>query len=186
MLKSELRKKVLHKRINLPEEERKVLSERVINNLKNLPEFKKAKRVALYCPTKGEVDLTPLFPEVLKEKELILPKVEGNEISLYRVHSQACLRRGSFGILEPEEGEEVNPKDVDLIAVPGIAFDLEGYRLGFGKGYYDRLLKKIKGLKVGVAYSFQVFDRLPRDAWDVPVDVLITEKNVRRLRDGRL
>ncbi|AAC07587.1 5-formyltetrahydrofolate cyclo-ligase [Aquifex aeolicus] len=185
MLKSELRKKVLHKRINLSEEERRRLSEKVISNLKSLPEFKKSKKVALYCPIKGEVDLTPLFPEVLKEKELILPKVEGNEISLYRVHSPACLGVGAFGIMEPVEGERVNPEDVDFIAVPGVAFDLEGYRLGFGKGYYDRLLKRVKGLKVGVAYSFQVFERLPRDAWDIPVDVLVTEKNVRRLRDGR-
>lgn len=133
---------------------------------------------------KGEPDLTSLFPELIKRNALILPKVKGEELELYRVKNISCLREGSFGIPEPSEGEKVSPEEVELFVIPGVVFDKEGYRLGFGKGYYDRLLKGVKSPKVGVAYSFQVVDKLPRDPWDVPVDIIITEKNIRRLRNG--
>ncbi|WP_461829313.1 5-formyltetrahydrofolate cyclo-ligase [Aquifex sp.] len=182
--KNRVRRELLQKRINLSEEERERLSQKILRNLKSLPEYRKAKKVLLYCPIKGEPDLTPLFEEVIREKELILPKVNGEELKLYKVESPSCLSPGAFGILEPMQGEEVDPEELDFIAVPGIAFDLRGYRLGFGKGYYDRLLKRTKATKVGVAYSFQVLERVPHDAWDVPVDIILTEKFVRRLRNG--
>ncbi|HIP42665.1 MAG TPA: 5-formyltetrahydrofolate cyclo-ligase [Aquifex aeolicus] len=182
--KEKLRREGLYKRVNLSEEKRKKFSERIVNNLESLPEYKSAKKVLLYCPVKGEPDLTPLFEKVLKGKELILPKVKGKELELYKVSSYQCLKKGKFGIPEPIEGKIIPPEELDFIVIPGIVFDLQGYRLGFGKGYYDRLLKKTKGIKVGVAYSFQLVDKLPRDPWDVPVDIIVTEKNIRRLRNG--
>ncbi len=151
----------------------------------HLPEFTKARKVALFVPLKGEPDISSLFPIVAREKELILPKVSGKELLLLRVDYPLKLIRGSFGVYEPAEGQEIKPEEVDFILVPGVVFDLRGFRIGFGKGYYDRLLREIRGLKVGVAFSFQVLGSIPHDPWDVPVDVLITEKLVRRFRDGR-
>ncbi len=182
--KNRVRRELLQKRINLSEEERRKLSQKIVENLRSLPEYQKAKKVLLYCPIKGEPDLTSLFEEVINEKELILPKVEGENLKLYKVDNPSCLSPGAFGILEPVEGKEVSPEQLDFIAVPGIAFDLRGYRLGFGKGYYDRFLKRTKATKVGVAYSFQVLERIPHDVWDVPIDIILTEKFVRRLRNG--
>ena len=182
--KERIRKELLKKRISLSEAERRKLSEKIVENLRKLPEYKKAKKVLLYCPVKGEPDLTSLFEEVMKEKELVLPKVEGEYLKLIKVENPSCLSPGAFGIFEPQSGEEIEPEELDFIAVPGIAFDIRGYRIGFGKGYYDRLLKRTKGKKVGVAYSFQVLERIPNDTWDVPVDIILTEKFVRRLRDG--
>lgn len=184
MEKERIRRELLQKRINLSEEERLRLSQKIVENLRSLPEYRQAKKVLLYCPIKGEPDLTPLFEEVISEKELILPKVNGEELKLYKVETPSCLSVGAFGILEPTKGKEVSPQELDFVVVPGVAFDLRGYRLGFGKGFYDRLLKKTRATKVGVAYSFQVLERVPNDAWDVPVDIILTEKFIRRLRNG--
>ncbi|WP_461832652.1 5-formyltetrahydrofolate cyclo-ligase [Aquifex sp.] len=184
MLKERLRRKILDKRIALSEEERGLLSRKIAENLRSIPEYKRAKTVLLYCPVKGEPDLTTLFSELINRDALILPKVKGKTLELYKVNTLSCLKKGSFGIPEPEEGEKVSPDEVELFVVPGVVFDKEGYRLGFGKGYYDRLLRGVKSPKVGVAYSFQVIDKLPRDPWDIPVDIIITEKNIRRLKNG--
>jgi len=182
--KERIRRELLRKRINLSEEERLRLSQKIVENLRSLPEYRQAKKVLLYYPIKGEPDLTSLFEEVISKKELILPKVNGEELKLYKVDTLSCLSVGTFGILEPAEGKEVGPEELDFVAVPGVAFDLRGYRLGFGKGFYDRLLKKTRATKVGVAYSFQVLERIPNDVWDVPVDIILTEKFIRRLGNG--
>ncbi|RLF88523.1 5-formyltetrahydrofolate cyclo-ligase, partial [Thermococci archaeon] len=93
-----------------------------------------------------------------------------------RIRSFSELRPGKFNIMEPREAidEEVN---LDLIVVPGVAFDESGYRLGFGKGYYDRFLRSFRETtKLGLAYEFQVLEEVPRDEGDIPVDFIITEK----------
>jgi len=111
---------------------------------------------------------------------LVLPKVAGEELELLYVEDLSSLERGAYGIPEPSGGQKASPEEIEFAAVPGVAFDREGYRLGFGKGYYDRLLKKISAPKVGVAYSFQVIDYVPRDEWDEPVDLIVTEEGIIR------
>ncbi len=179
--KEELRRKFLRKRIEYDPELRKISDQNIIKNLVSLREFKKARSILLYCSIKGEPDLSPLFDRILTEdKELILPKVEGSNLSLYSVNSVHCLTNGTFNIPEPSDGKKIKPEDLDLAIVPGIIFDRQGYRIGFGKGYYDRLLERVSAPKVGVAYSFQVLDELPRDPWDKPVDIIVTEEEVIR------
>jgi len=183
--KHTLRRRALERRSALAPEERERLSRLIREKLERLEEYGKAKTVAFFYPVKGEPDLLPLLKKALKEKRVLLPKVEGEEIKLYRVGRLEELKRGAFGIPEPEGGEEVPPEEVELFLVPGLLFDGEGYRLGFGRGYYDRLLGRSGGLKVGVAYEFQVVDRLPRERWDAPVDLLVTERRIRRFTHGR-
>lgn len=179
MQKEELRRLYIKRREELSPEQRQRLSLSIVERIRELPAFKDAKKVLLFCPHRGEPDITPLFDVVIKEgKELILPKVNGNNLKLIRVRDKGDIKPGAFCILEPQGDEEVSPEEVDLSLVPGVAFDKEGYRLGFGKGYYDRLLGSLAGLKVGVAYDFQVVERLPRDSWDRPVDLVLTEKNL--------
>lgn len=181
--KDSLRIELLNKRRSLSENIRKRYSAEIVEKIKNLPEFKEANTIMLYCATKGEPDLTPLFKEVISlGKVLLLPRVKGNEIEAVITENPSCLSKGTFGILEPSEGSVISPREIDFVAVPGIAFDKRGYRIGFGKGYYDRFLKHVKGIKVGIAYSFQIVEELPHDPWDVPVDLIITESSVRRLR----
>jgi len=179
--KKTLRREILERRKNLSEEQIKELSQRVIENLKKLPEFKKAKVVMLYFPVKGEVDLKPLIGELIKspDKVLVLPKVtaDGDMVAV-EVKTSEVLREGKFGISEPIGGRIFKPEKVDLVVVPGVAFDRRGYRLGMGKGFYDRFLPRVKGAKVGVAYDFQVVDGLPTEEHDVPLDKIVTPEGV--------
>lgn len=178
-LKEKLRRSYLKTREGLEEGKRKKLSELIVNRLLSLSVLKSARRLLLFCPHKGEPDITPLFKWALCEgKDVVLPKVEGEELKLIRVSDTEGLEPGSFCILEPTEGEEVSPESVELSLIPGVVFDKKGYRLGFGRGYYDRLMDRLGGLKVGVAYEFQIVEEVPRDSWDRPVDMVVTEENI--------
>ena len=176
--KRELRKIYIDKREKLTEEERERLSKKIIEKLFSL-DLKRFKNILLFCPFRGEPDITPLFSWVIKEgKNLILPKVEGKNLKLIRVKDHESLSPGAFCILEPKEGEEVKPEEIELSLIPGLLFDKRGYRIGYGKGYYDRLLAKLGGLRVGVCYEFQVVEEVPRDSWDKPVDLVVTEEKI--------
>jgi 5-formyltetrahydrofolate cyclo-ligase len=177
--KEQLRKQIIQKREALTPDQIRELSLKVIENLKGLKSFQKAKTVMLYYPHRGEVDLTPLFEEVLKkEKKLLLPKVVGEEIFPIEVEDLSLLSKGKFNIVEPIGGKIYQPQKVDFVAVPGLAFDLSGCRLGFGGGYYDRFLPRVKGAKVGIAYDFQIFDRLPCEKHDVKLNQIVTPTRV--------
>ena len=177
--KKDLRKVYIKKREGLSEEERNRLSSAIVERLLNLQDLQKAMRVLLFCPHRGEPDITPLFSWVHQRgKTLLLPKVVGEDLKVIRVEEGSELSPGAYCIPEPTEGEEIDPSYVDFSLIPGVLFDREGYRIGFGKGYYDRLLPRLGGVKVGVCYQFQVVEEVPRDSWDVPVDLLVTEEKI--------
>jgi 5-formyltetrahydrofolate cyclo-ligase len=179
--KKDIRRFYIRRRERLPEEEVRRLSEGIVKNLLSLKELREAKRVLLYCPHRGEPDISYLFDWVLSQKkELVLPKVEGKKLRLLKVEGKEVLKPGAFCILEPEGGEEVKPEEIDFSIIPGVAFDLKGYRIGYGKGYYDRLLERLGGIKAGVCYSFQLLEEVPRDSWDRPVDLVVCEDKIYR------
>jgi len=179
--KDAVRREFLQRRESLKAEFRSRSDRGIIRNLLSLKELHEARTALFYSPVRGEPDLTPLIKSFLKNRgEVVFPKVVGDQLIPYAVNSLNHLRRGRFGILEPVKGREIAPEDLDVALIPGITFDRRGYRIGFGKGYYDRLLSRIRGLKIGVAYSFQVLERVPRDPWDVPVDVIVTESEILR------
>jgi len=177
--KKELRNTIRSLRRGLPTDEHRILSQRILENIKTLGILGDAKVILAFCPFDGEPDISPMFDEILKSgKNLVLPKVVGNSLKLCRVHSTETLSAGSFCILEPAECEEVDPEKIELAFIPGVAFDKRGCRLGMGKGYYDRILGRVKGLKVGVAFSFQVLEKIPCDPWDQRVDAVLTEEGI--------
>ena len=178
--KREIRRELLKKRRSLSSAERGILSTSLCSTLASMLEYRQAESILFFYPVKGEPDITPLLSRAVEEGRALLPKVNGESLTVHRVLSLKSLVPGAYGIPEPEREEEVRPSMIDLLLVPGVGFDREGFRLGWGKGYYDRLLKRAGGVKVGVAFSFQVFERLPRDPWDVPVDAVVTEKGVIR------
>ncbi len=130
----------------------------------------------LYYPHKKEVDTVPLIQYLLKSKKIvILPKVKGQDLIPIKIEDLDNLHHGYGGIKEPS-GEEFNPKYIEVIIVPAVAFNTKGYRIGYGKGYYDKFLPKTDGIKVGFAYDFQIVD-FQHDLHDFPMDYIITPKN---------
>lgn len=148
----------------------------IVEKLLGMAELRKAKVVALYWPIRGEVNLLSVRKRI--NAKVCLPKVvnEGLRFGYWR---DDCIKPGSFGIPEPVKAD-VMFEDIDVFCVPALALDYDGYRLGYGGGYYDRLIKEKlpHQLFVGVVFSVQLVEALPRKDWDAPVDVVLTEEHL--------
>ena len=148
-----------------------------------LPEYQRAQVLALYAPIHREVETSVVALEALAAgKTLLYPAVEGSELQFRRVLELDDLMPGRYGIPEPK-GEAWDPSDVDLIVVPGVAFDQSGRRLGYGKGYYDRSLHRLEGSGrlAGFCYEFQLFEEIVGEPHDVTMDLIVTELRVVRV-----
>ncbi|MHC1789228.1 5-formyltetrahydrofolate cyclo-ligase [Solidesulfovibrio sp.] len=150
-----------------------------------LPAYGTAREVAAYLPIKNEMDAAIVARQALADgKRLLLPRCRQNAPGLLDLGCVSCLSDvvpGRFGLLEPREDVCRSPETFapDLILVPGLAFDRRGTRLGFGGGYYDRLLAlpmAANAFCVGLAFSFQVVAALPADPWDRPVNAVVTDE----------
>ena len=181
-MKKKLRNLILKKRNSLSKKNISLKSAQIIKKLISLPEYKRAESIMLYASIGSEVSTLKFIRELLKNKEktVVLPKVKGEHILLSKINSFNDLKRGAFNILEPAKIKKI--QKVDLILVPGVAFDGYGHRIGYGKGYYDRLLEKTKVLKVGLAFEMQLIDKVPNHPHDISVDIVVTEKKVRRMK----
>lgn len=179
MIKHVLRKEMREKRKMLPRDLYAEKSQKIALTLLELKEFKDAKSVLFYVSTPEEVDTHfPIQTALEQGKKIYVPKTNAASLILCPLNAFAELKPGNFGILEPCSGSNpAHPKEMDLIVVPGIAFDTKGHRIGYGKGFYDRLLKETKGFKVGLAFNEQLLETVPNEAHDVPLDLLITDQN---------
>ena len=181
--KRRLRAEVLAKRKAQPEKD--AISRRIIERLFSLPVYQSAKTVLLYADVRSEVRTRWVFPEVLETgKDLIVPYCVGPELELFRLMDPAELVPGRFGIPEPEPAlrdsadRKVAPEQLELLIVPGLAFDHGCERLGHGFGFYDRLLRNTRPgvLKIGIAFECQIVPQVPTEPHDVPLDAVVTEK----------
>lgn len=137
--------------------------------------------IGLYSAINNEVLTDKIALYVLKQgKRLAFPRVKGSELAFVEIDDIKGLVQGTFGVPEPQGGNLVPLKMLDLVVVPGVVFDYSGHRLGYGQGYYDRALHFCGASckKVGIAYEFQVTDRLPTFEHDQLLDVLVTEKRI--------
>jgi 5-formyltetrahydrofolate cyclo-ligase len=180
--KRELRKRVRALLEGQEASERRRRSLAVDEKLFALDAFKKATSVCFYVAMPHEVDTAPMIDRAIAAgMRVTVPRCDMKtiELSLYEIRHRADLKAGTWGIYEPEPHPErlVDPKDVRCVVVPGVAFDAAGNRVGNGKGFYDRFLKKISpdALKVGLGYSFQLVPRVPVDAHDVKLDLILTD-----------
>jgi len=174
-LKAEIRKRIKEKRLLLDRTCAEKLSAEVCRRILEIENLLEFDSFLLYYPHKGEVSLLSLFT-FLKDfgKKVLFPKVVGKEIIPIEVSSLNELSKGFKGIFEPVLlSKSYKP---DVVFVPGIAFDLECYRLGYGGGFYDRFLSKGNFFKIGVCFEFQIVERLPVEPFDVPVDIVVSEK----------
>lgn len=179
-----LRREVLARRLALPEETRHSLSLAIARHLKGTEAYLSSQNVLAYASFRHEVDTAPIVADVRRRgKRLVLPRVDctSRSLSLYAVQDpETDLLPGYQGILEPHPGcPRVEPGQIDLVLVPGLVFDRRGYRLGYGGGYYDRLLALMpEALRVGLAFCLQVVDRLPELPHDQGLDILVCERGV--------
>lgn len=186
--KSSIRRHALRIRDSLSIEQKTKKDQAIANTLRQLKIYRSAERILFYVSFGSEVDTLKLISEELdRGRFLAVPKVvkEKGTLRIHRITALSSLKPGVFGILEPvEDCPTVDVGEVDLVIVPGVAFDTYKNRLGYGKGYYDRLLANMKGLKadkeiaIAIAYEEQIVDRLPTEPHDIKVDLLVTDERV--------
>jgi len=187
-MKQSLKSQIFKKRNSLSKEEIKEKSNKIKNNLFSLKEFKKAKNIMFYVSFNNEVNTQEIIKELLskKGKTIIVPYTIKDD---FRLHISELkdfneLEPKTFGILEPKDLyiREFNSDKLDIVIVPGIAFDKKSHRIGYGYGYYDRFLKTIKKgtVKIGLAFDFQLVEKIPKEKHDVPMDIVVTDKEVLR------
>lgn len=182
-MKDSLRERIIHIRKHYKNWEKDSLA--VCQKFISLPFSRQLDVFMLYYPHKNEVDTLSVIKHLLDDgKTVLLPKVSHKHILPIKIEDLESVQTGYAGIKEPEG--EIFGGEIDLIVVPAVAFDRKGYRLGYGKGFYDRFLEDRKdSLKVGFAFDFQILDKLPVEPHDVPVDLIITPTQIINAKEER-
>lgn len=178
MDKSAIRASMLQRRSTLLPDQAARLSHFAQQRLLATEFFATTSRLALYSPVRNETATNNIFDEACRQgKQVYYPRVTGESLEFVQINGLAQLVVGSFGVLEPADNLEVGRQEPELILIPGVAFDRQGHRLGYGRGFYDRYLARCSGqvVRVGFSYSFQLCDSLPISAHDQALDVLVTD-----------
>ncbi len=179
--KQHLRKEIEIQRRALEPRWLATASSQIVGNFQRLNAFPTASTVALYKSIHGEVDLESLFSicwNAGKRTCIPLFNAQAKLYEMAEVTAETPYSIGHYGIREPRSASLLPMDQVDLIAVPGVAFDRAGNRLGRGGGYYDRLLNGFSGVAAAVTFDFQILTKVPAEMHDKPVDHLVTERTI--------
>jgi 5-formyltetrahydrofolate cyclo-ligase len=183
--KRALRRAVLAERDALPADERSAGSEAIAERFLELPEVADARTVMAFWSFGSEVDTAPLIAGLRSRGATVaLPRIEGSEAVPVVATPGAAMTESSFGTMEPAEGRVLEVAELDLVVVPGVAFDRSCDRVGYGGGYYDRLLgrRRAGAVAFAVAFALQIVERVPTGAIDRRIDGVVTELEVIRCR----
>ncbi len=169
----------------LSAEARRERSASMTTLLRDLPEFQAARVISAYAPLKFEIDPALALEHARSEGKVIaLPRVipGTRELALHAYAAEDALVESGFAVREPlESAPLIAPEQVDLVLVPGLGFDLRGQRLGYGQGFYDRLLPRLgRAVRVGLSFELSLLVEVPSASHDVPVDVIVTDRRVIR------
>ena len=164
---------MLEKRNKLSKEECLSHSRKIMQNLFSTERFRQAKIIGFYMAKGSEVPTIEMIHEALKLGKKVAVPVTNDDMEFCEFSDD--LTEGKFGILEPRARIPLQP---DLVIVPGIAFGRCMHRLGYGKGYYDKYLKRTKAYRMGICFDFQIFNELPRHEDDVPMNEIVTEERI--------
>ncbi len=185
--KQDIRQRIETQRRSLSWDWVEAKSAEIASHLKGVPQFRSAATVHTYVAWRNEVNNHQLIKDLLAEgRRVAVPVVDLNRHTL--IHSLISnfedLRPGAFGILEPapEKIRVISLSEIDVVLVPGVAFDLHGNRVGYGGGYYDDFLRHTNAFKIALCYHFQIVDEIPVRADDERVNLLVTEKGVYEIR----
>lgn len=182
--KAEIRKRILEVRKSLTINEVEVKSEAILQNVLKTPEYIEADNILLYADYNNEVMTRGIFEDALmRNKRVYFPKCDSltNTMVFYRTLSATQLEKGFMGIPEPREDIQQRYRfcaDEDtLVILPGVAFDTSGFRLGYGKGFYDKFLSSKRQLStMALAFACQLIEELPSEAHDIKMDKIVTEE----------
>lgn len=184
--KQELRKKLLGQLLSLTNEEVKRRSKDVEDRLSSLAIYKQAKKIMVYYPLRGEVDILEMIRKSIKVKRFFFPVMDtkAKKLLIYQVNSlDDDFRLGPYGVKEPdpEKTEQVDYREIEVVIVPGLGFDREHNRLGRGAGFYDRFLQELTPAtkKIGIAFDCQILKDLPTHLpLDQKVDIVVSESTI--------
>lgn len=183
MDKKSFRKLIIQKRNEMSILEKNSLSNQVIERLVNTKEYNKAKNIFVFVSTEDEIFTHDFIKNSIKlGKNIYIPFVDSGKKLMYasKLESFDDLEIGFYDILSLPESklDIVNPEKLDLVIVPGLVFGKNFYRIGYGGGYYDKYLSNpnITAVKIGICYEFQVFEKVDYNNYDIPVEIIITEK----------
>lgn len=180
-VKKELREKYVTERKNMPLDLRKVYDEKIHDRICASITYRHSTEILLYASMNSEIDTWKLFDTALKAgKKVAFPRTfEDNTMKYYYCSSKDDLELRENGIYEPRENmPEYIPSQRALCIVPAVVFDKEGFRIGYGKGFYDRFLSSFPGVTVGLVYSNMILPKVPRGRFDKHVDIIISERGV--------
>lgn len=169
------------KRRALSKDNVKIKSDEIRQRLFRVECVKSAETICTFISAFKEPDTVETIKELWKQgKKVVVPitDIESGTLSLSYISSMDDMTKGAYSILEPKTVHTADETNIDVILVPGLAFDRNGGRMGFGKGYYDRLLENSKAVKIGLCYDFQILEKIPTESHDVPMNFIITEKEI--------
>ena len=176
--KARLRKQLLDIRDGLSLDFIKITSKEIQDNLRKIDYFRAAETIGAYYSIGSEVQTQELLQSILNAgKNLALPKVVKNDLVFKKISSLLELEQGNFSVMEPKDRCEV-VKNLDAVIVPAIALSKDGYRLGYGFGYYDRYLHGKKSTKIALSYAKQIVKSFPHDDHDIKMNFIVTEDGI--------
>jgi 5-formyltetrahydrofolate cyclo-ligase len=183
--KTEIRKQAHENRKNQPNKDE--ISAEIVDRFVQLPEYHAAQTVMFYVDVRDEVRTRQALPGALQSgKRIVVPYCLDGELELFHLEDMDELELGMYRILEPKAelrsvtSKHLKPADLDLVMVPGVAFDRQGGRTGHGKGYYDKLLQhaRLDAPLVALSFECQLFDEIPAEEHDIFMDKVVTEANI--------
>lgn len=181
MNKERIRARIKAQKALLSDRERQEAARAAFALLEGHASFMMASNILMYHSLPDELPTLEFIEKWHRSKRFFLPRVNGVNLDILP-YDKSRLRLGAFHIEEPQGDEVADVSDIELIVVPGVAYDRQGNRVGRGKGYYDRLLATSRAVKVGLAYDFQMVDDIEAEPHDVRVDVVITERGVYKVK----
>lgn len=175
--KAEIRQRALARRAACDRVEMTTLEETIRRHIAASLLYQQSCCIAMYFPVRHEIDLLPLWQG--NEKNVVFPRIEDQKLVFCQARDLNDFVPGGYGIPEPTQPESICIADIDLMLVPGLVFDRKGYRLGYGKGYYDRVLHDYPGIMtMGVCLDEFFIQALPRESWDVRVRYVATQSGI--------
>ncbi len=146
-----------------------------------LAAIKNAKTVLVYLPVNNEVNTYSIIDYLLRaHKTVVVPRFTDSNYYFGKLNNLNKLELGPFNIPQPKVFKRIDSKMIDVAIIPGVAFDQKGYRLGYGKGVFDRLLSDCDAIKIGLAFDFQIIGKVEGEAHDIKMDIVVCEKKVYR------